>query len=94
MPTVDTDGKIDADGKTVKITEDNIVRIDGIGVFRCIQRDGVPYLQFMDTDRYRAKCRGSRFVAIPLHILVEKLNPAQGMKEKVNGHNATSATQS
>lgn len=85
---------IDADGKTVKITDDNLVRIDGIGVFRRIQREGVLYLQFMDTDRYRAKCRGSKFVEIPLHILVQKIDAVQDMKEKVNGHNTTSATQS
>lgn len=85
---------IDLDGKTVKIGDDDLVRVDGIGVFRRIQREGVLYLQFMDTDRYRAKCRGSKFVEIPLQILVEKINPAQVMKEKVNGHNTTSATQS
>lgn len=84
---------IDTDGKTVRITEDNLVRIDGIGVFRRVQREGVLYLQFMDTDRYRAKCRGSKFVEIPLQILVEIINPAQ-MKESVNGHTATSPTQS
>jgi len=71
MPTIDTNGK------TVKITDDNLIRVAGIGVFRRIQREGVMYLQFMDTDRYRAKCRGSKFVEIPLHILVEKINPAQ-----------------
>jgi hypothetical protein len=69
---------IDADGKTVKITEDNLVRVDGIGVFRSVRRAGVLYLQFMDTDRYRARCRGSRFVEIPLHILVEKINQMSG----------------
>lgn len=85
---------IDTDGKTVKITEDNLVRIDGIGVFRRIRRDGVLYLQFMDTDRYRAKCRGSKFVEIPLHILVEKIEPVKDMKESVHGLNATNTTQS
>lgn len=87
MPTVDSDGKM------VKITEDNLVRIDGIGVFRRIQRDGVLYLQFMDTDRYRAKCRGSKFVEIPLHILVEKINPIQDMKGTINELSATNPTQ-
>lgn len=88
MPT------IDADGKTVKITEDNLVRIDGIGVFRRVQREGVLYLQFIDTDRYRAKCRGSKFVEIPLDILIAIINPIQNLKETVNGHNPTNATQS
>jgi len=68
---------VDPDGRTIKIAEDNLVRVDGIGVFRGIRRDGVLYLQFVDTDRYRAKCRGSRFVEVPLHILVEKINQIQ-----------------
>lgn len=82
---------IDEAGKMVRIGDDNLVRIDGIGVFRRIQREGVLYLQFMDTDRYRAKCRGSKFVEIPLQILIEKLNP---MKENINGLSATNPTQS
>ncbi len=68
---------VDTDGKTVKVTGDNLVRIDGIGVFRRVLRAGVLYLQFMDTDRYRAKCRGSRYVEIPLQVLVEKINQIQ-----------------
>lgn len=85
---------VDEAGKTIKIGEDNLVRIDGIGVFRRIQRDGVLYLQFMDTDRYRAKCRGSKFVEIPLHILVAVINPAQEMKGTTNELSATTPTQS
>ena len=85
---------IDEAGNTIKIGEDNLVRVDGIGVFRRIQRDGVLYLQFMDTDRYRAKCRGSKFVEIPLHILVAVINPAQEMKGTTNELSATTPTQS
>lgn len=66
---------LDPTGKTVKIGEDNLVRIDGIGVFRRVERDGVVCLQFMDTDRYRAKCRGSKFIEVPLHILVSIISP-------------------
>ena len=84
---------IDEAGKTVKIGDDNLVRIDGIGVFRRIQREGVLYLQFMDTDRYRAKCRGSKFVEIPLHILIAVINPVQEMKGKANELSATNSTQ-
>ena len=84
---------VDTSGKTVRIGDDNLVRIDGIGVFRRIQREGVLYLQFMDTDRYRAKCRGSKFVEIPLHILVEKIDPVQDLKEKLNGPTATNPIQ-
>jgi len=85
---------VDTSGKTVKIGDDNLVRIDGIGVFRRVQREGVLYLQFMDTDRYRAKCRGSKFVEIPLHILVEKIDLVQDMKGKINELNATNPIQS
>lgn len=87
MPTVDEAGK------TIKIGEDNLVRVDGIGVFRRIQREGVLYLQFMDTDRYRAKCRGSKFVEIPLHILVAMINPVQETKGRANELSATNSTQ-
>lgn len=85
---------IDTSGKTVKIGEDNLVRIDGIGVFRRILREGVLYLQFMDTDRYRAKCRGSKYVEIPLHILFEKLDLVQDLKENLNATNTTTPIQS
>jgi len=65
---------VDLDGHTVKIADNNMVRVDGIGVFRVRRRDGVLYIQFMDTDRYRAQCRGTKFVEIPLDILIEKIN--------------------
>lgn len=86
---------VDEAGKTIKIGDDNLVRIDGIGVFRRIERAGVLYLQFMDTDRYRAKCRGSKFVEIPLHILVAVINPVQELKgTTTNELSVTNPTQS
>jgi hypothetical protein len=73
---------IDSDGKTIKINGDNLVRVDGIGVFRTVWHGDVLYLQFVDTDRYRATCRGSKFVEVPLHILVEKINQSLNQKDE------------
>jgi len=68
----------------IKITDDGLVRVDGIGAFRRIERDGVLYLQFADYDRLRIKCRGSKFVEIPLNVLVEQII----LKGKTNGQPA------
>lgn len=75
---------VDTDGKTIKVTENNQVRVDGIFVFRRIRRAGVVYLQFWDTDRLRAKCRGSRYVEIPLQVLVEKIKQSPIQEAKQN----------
>ena len=67
MPTINKPHEL------IKITDDGLVRVDGIGAFRRIERDGVIYLQFADYDRMRITCRGSRYVEIPLNVLVEKI---------------------
>lgn len=69
MTTVDTTGKM------VKISEDGMIRVDGITVFRRVERDGILYVQFKDYDRMRSKCRGTYLVEIPLNILVEMIKP-------------------
>ena len=79
MPTINKPHEL------IRITDDGLVRVDGIGVFRRIERDGVLYLQFADYDRMRITCRGSRYVEIPLSVLVEKID----LKGKNNGHPAT-----
>jgi len=68
----------------IKITDDGLVRVDGIGVFKRIERDGVLYIQFADYDRMRITCRGSRFVEVPLSVLVEQID----LKGKNNGQHA------
>jgi len=68
----------------IKINDDGLVRVDGIGVFRRIERDGVLYLQFADYDRMRITCRGSRFVEVPLSVLVGQID----LKGKNNGQPA------
>ena len=74
------------------ITKENVVQIDGVGAFRIVEHDGVLFVQLKDWDRYRIKCRGSRFIQTPLHILLEKINAVQA-KEKGNGRNATKPAQ-
>lgn len=66
--------KIDPEGNTLKILEDGLVKIDQVTAFRKVERDGVIYLQFCDHDRMRSNCRGSRFIEIPLSVIVEKMN--------------------
>lgn len=58
----------------VKICPDGMVRIDGAPLFKRIERaDGVIILQFIDRDRMRSACRGSRFIEIPLTELVKQM---------------------
>ena len=58
-----------ADKTEVKIADDGLARLDGIPIFRKIERDGIIYVQFQDRDRMRSQCRGSNFVEIPFVVL-------------------------
>jgi hypothetical protein len=58
------------DKSSVKITEDGLMKIDGVPMFRKIVRHGVIYIQFCDKDRMRSNCRGTRLVEIKLDILL------------------------
>lgn len=65
---------IDRAGQTVTISDDGLVRIDGIISFRKVTaKNGVVLLQFCDTDRLRAACRGTRYVEVPLKVLADIL---------------------
>jgi len=64
---------VDPKGKLVKVNEDGLAKIDGIPMFKIIERDNLFYVEFCDHDRMRSRCRGSRLVEIPLEILVEKV---------------------
>ncbi len=57
----------------IRITATSLVRVDGIGVFRSVVRGGKIFLEFCDNDRLRIKCRGTKFVEVPLDTLLEKL---------------------
>ena len=58
----------------IKICADGMVRINGAPVFKRVELDGVIYLEFVDRDRMRSSCRGSKFVKVSLTEIIEKLN--------------------
>lgn len=64
---------IDPDGTKVKILPDGLVKLDGVILFRAVMHDGKMHLQFIDHDRMRVRCRGSKFVEIPLDILIKRV---------------------
>ena len=68
---------LDTTGETIKTTDNGLVRIDGITVFRKVVREGIIYIEFCDNDRMRTKCRGSRFVEVPLSVLLGIIDPIQ-----------------
>ncbi len=63
--------KVDETGKTVRVTEDGLVKIDGITAFRIVERNGIFYMQFCDHDRMRSSCRGTRYVEVPIEVLTQ-----------------------
>jgi hypothetical protein len=65
--------KMDRTGKLITILPDGLVKLDGVILFRTVERDGKICLQFVDHDRLRVRCRGSRFVEIPIEILLDKV---------------------
>lgn len=68
---------VDQNGNSIKIEVDGLVRVDGIGAFRRVEHNERVYLQFCDHDRMRIKCRGTKFVEIPLDVLVEIVKGTQ-----------------
>lgn len=66
--------KIDPDGSLITVDIDGLARLDGVPMFRLVEREHVIYFQFMDRDRMRAQCRGTKFVEVPLNVIVAKLN--------------------
>ena len=72
---------LDLIGKTISEDPDGLVRVDGITVFRKVERDGIIFIQFCDRDRMRAQCRGSKYVEIPLDVLIGKISPVEGERK-------------
>lgn len=60
-------------GDCVRITDDGLVKLDGITSFRIVVREGITYFQVCDHDRMRSNCRGTRYVEVPLEVLVKRL---------------------
>jgi len=50
-----------------------LVRVDGIILFKRIFRDGQVWLQFKDSDRLRSRNRGTAYIEVPLLAFVEAL---------------------
>ena len=68
--------KVDVSAKTVRVDPNTeLVRVDGIILFRRILRDNGVILQFKDSDRLRSRRRGTEYVEIPLESFVGALNP-------------------
>lgn len=65
--------KIDETGNSVKISNTDMVRIDGFTLCKRIIKNGEVYLQFCDRDNIRASCRGSKFIEIKLVDFYERI---------------------
>jgi hypothetical protein len=67
--------KVDSCGECIRI--DNItgmVRVDGVPVFKIRTSDnGEIYLQFADLNKIRSDGRGTRFIEVPIEVLIEKI---------------------
>jgi hypothetical protein len=76
--------KLITNDKSISMAEDGLVKVDGISAFRRIDRDGETYIQFCDHDRMRSKCRGTRFVEVPLTVLMNAIFDASEEKGKAD----------
>lgn len=54
---------------------DGKIYIDGILLFRILERDGKRFIQVKDHDRQRIKCRHTYFVEMELETFIEKISP-------------------
>jgi hypothetical protein len=64
----------DTTGATVRIDQDSqLVRVDGVVLFKRLFRDGQIFLQCKDSDRLRSRNRGTAFIEVPLLAFVEVL---------------------
>jgi len=57
----------------IRIEPAGQVQVDGVTVFRRLVRPDGVYIQFVDRDRMRSACRGSRYIEIPLSRLIQLL---------------------
>lgn len=73
---------LDRTGKKVTITPDGLVKLDGVIIFRTVERNGAFCLQFVDHDRLRVQCRGSRYIEIPLDVLMNKIQGKENADEQ------------
>ena len=52
---------------------DGMIYIDGIVLFRILERDGKLFIQVKDHDRRRIKCRRTYFVEMDLETFIAKI---------------------
>lgn len=58
----------------IRIDPDSqLVRADGVILFKRIFREGQVVLQFKDSDRLRSRNRGTAYIEVPLPAFVEVL---------------------
>jgi hypothetical protein len=74
MPT-DNKVKVDQNGVCIYINNiSGLVRIDGVPVFKIkAAQTGEIVLQFSDLDKYRSIARGTRYIEVPLEMLIDKI---------------------
>ena len=68
----------------IKITDDGLMKLDGVPMFRKVVHNNAIYIQCMDKDRMRSSCRGTRLVEIRLDLLILAIRQAE-ITEGVNG---------
>ena len=66
--------KRDCSGDSIEISNDNLVRVDGIPICKRVHRKDGTYLQFADRDRVRNDIRGTRFVEVRLDAWINKVS--------------------
>lgn len=60
----------------IRTSEDGLMKIDGVPMFRKVIHNGVTYLQFCDKDRMRSNCRATRLVEVRLDVLMLAIEKA------------------
>jgi hypothetical protein len=78
--------KIDETGDLLHIKPDGLVKLDGIVILRRVEHNGKLYLQFCDSDRMRSQLRKTRFVEIPIGVLVSLIEKKNNGNEHVAHH--------
>jgi hypothetical protein len=84
---------IDRTGKKLLIMPDGLIKLDGVIIFRAVEREGQVCLQFVDHDRLRVQCRGSRYIEIPLEVLIDKIQRKDSTDEQPAATPGTSEQQ-
>ena len=63
----------DDNAELIEFDDDGITRVDGFPVWRLVVEPDTAYLEYCDRRPQRCAERGTRFVAVGLSALMEKL---------------------